>query len=90
MHCCRWEAETANDADVPVLKWAPDGKSILYARNENGVGNIWSVGLDGAHPTKLTDFSSDRIYSFDVSPEGRLVISRGTVQTDLVLLENVK
>jgi Tol biopolymer transport system component len=85
------------DLSVPVapgqvraFKWSPDGKSILYARNENGVGNIWSAGLEGGHPRKLTDFSSDQIYSFDVSPDNRLVISRGHIAGDLVLLENVR
>jgi Tol biopolymer transport system component len=76
--------------EVLAFKWASDGRSILYARNENGVGNIWSVGLDGGHPRKLTDFSSEQVYSFDVSPDNRLVVSRGHEMTDLVLLENVR
>jgi hypothetical protein len=49
--------KTANDADVLAFKWAPDGKSIFCARNQDDVGNIWSARLDGAHPKKLTDFS---------------------------------
>jgi Tol biopolymer transport system component len=73
-----------------AIKWAPDGKSILYAKNENDVGNVWSVPLEGGHPRKLTNFRSDLIFSFDVSPDNRLVVSRGHDDVDLVLLENVK
>ena len=75
---------------VVAFKWAPDGKSILYVRNENGVGNVFSVPLEGGHPKKLTDFRSESIFSFDVSPDNRLVVSRGHDEADLVLLENVK
>jgi eukaryotic-like serine/threonine-protein kinase len=70
--------------------WAPDGKSILYAREENGVGNIWSVPLDGKAPKKLTLFDSQAIFSFGVSRDNRLAISRGTDLVDAVLIKNVK
>jgi serine/threonine protein kinase/Tol biopolymer transport system component len=76
--------------EVVAFKWAPDGKSINYAKNENGVGNVWSVPLEGGRPKKLTDFQSEHIYSFDVSPDNRLVVSRGHEMPDLVLLENPK
>jgi Tol biopolymer transport system component len=77
-------------SEVVAMKWAPDGKSIRYARNENGVGNIWSVRLDGSHQRKLTEFGADRIYDFDVSANDHLVVSRGSEAVDLVLLQNVK
>jgi Tol biopolymer transport system component len=73
-----------------VLKWASDGKSVVYPKNENGVENLWSFRLDGGKPTKLTEFASDTIFSFDVSHDNRLVVSRGDVLHDLVLLENPK
>ena len=75
---------------VWTLKWASDGKSVLYPKNENGVENLWSFRLDGGKPTKLTDFPSDTIFSFDVSHDNRFVVSRGQVLHDLVLLENAK
>jgi Tol biopolymer transport system component len=76
------------DADVGGFTWAPDGKSILYALATNGVGNVWSVPLDGKPPRELTAFDSDQIFSFDVSPDNRLVISRGSVVRDVVLIKN--
>ncbi len=72
------------------LRWAADGKSILYSRNEGGLGNIWSVPLAGGAPRKITNFDSDQtIFAFDVSPENRLVISRGNWVSDVVLIKKV-
>ena len=74
-----------------LLRWAADGKSILYLRNESGVENIWSVPLAGGVPTRVTSFDSDqRIFAFDVSPDNRLVISRGNWVSDVVLIKNVR
>jgi hypothetical protein len=81
---CQWQGAFGG-----VFKWAPDGKSILYKTNENGVDNIWSVALTGGAPKKVTDFHSDLIFAFDVSPDHRLVLSRGRILDDLVLLQNV-
>ena len=74
-----------------LLRWAADGKSILYSRNEGGVGNIWSVPLAGGAPRKITNFDTDQtIFAFDVSPENRLVISRGNWISDVVLIKNMR
>jgi len=78
---------------IPVLSWAgpswaPDGKSILYTGAASGVGNIWSVPLDGAPPRELTAFDAEQIFAFDVSPDNRLAISRGTIVRDVVLIKN--
>ena len=76
--------------EVESFTWAPDGKSILYARSEHGVGNIWSAPLDGRPPKKLTAFDSELIFSFGVSPDNRLAISRGIYVRDVVLIKNVR
>jgi hypothetical protein len=69
---------------------APDGMSVLYARTEHGVGNIWSAPLDGRPPKRLTAFDSELIFSFAVSPDNRLVISRGIKVSDVVLISNIR
>jgi eukaryotic-like serine/threonine-protein kinase len=79
---------TVSVNEVNAFTWAPDGKSILYSRYTQGVGNIWSVPLDGKAPRKLTAFDSDRIFAFGVSPDNRLVISRGSFVRDVVLIKN--
>jgi Tol biopolymer transport system component len=76
--------------EVSAFTWAPDGKSILYARNDHGVGNIWSAPLDGKAPRKLTAFDSETIFAFGVSPDNRLVISRGSYVRDMVLIKNAR
>ena len=74
----------------PNPSWAPDGKSILYVDVTNRVGNIWSAPLDGKPPRKLTAFDADQIFAFDVSPDNRLAISRGSVVGDVVLIKNAR
>jgi tricorn protease-like protein len=82
--------ESIINAFASTLKWASDGKSVVYAKNEGGVDNLWSVRLKGGIPTKLSDFRADIIRAFDVSPDNRLVAARGEYMTDLVLLEKAK
>jgi Tol biopolymer transport system component len=76
--------------EVGTFKWSNDGKSILYARNEKGVGNIWSMTINGKTPKKITAFDSDAIFDFDVSVDNRLLVSRGAYVTDVVLIKNVR
>ena len=75
---------------VPAtLRWFPDGQSIAYIATKNGVSNILSQPLAGGEPKKLTDFSADRIFSFDFSSDGsRVVFARGVMRNNLVLIEN--
>ncbi len=42
----------------------------------------------GGPPRPSTHFTSDKIFWFDWSPDGRLALSRGTRQTDAVLIKN--
>lgn len=73
--------------DADSVRWAPDGKGFYYVRTKNGVGNVWSAPLEGKPVTQLTDFNSDKIFSFDVSTDKRLVIARGTMTSDIVLIK---
>jgi len=75
--------------DVDAWAWSPDGKALIYAKSENGVGNIWSTPLNRKLPKKLTAFDSDLIYAFGVSTDGRLALSRGGYLSDVVHLRNV-
>ena len=77
--------------NADYLRWAPDGGSVLFVRHdERDVGNIWSVPLDGSRPRQVTAFDSDVIFAFDVSPDGRLLLSRGRMLRDVVLIKNVR
>jgi len=67
--------------------WSPAGDAITYIREVDGVQNIWSLPLAGGEPHPITQFSEGRIFAFAWSADGKeLLLSRGDVQTDVVLL----
>src|SRR5262249_3425511 len=60
-----------------LIRWSADGKSMTYVDHRGGVDNIWSYPLEGSPAKQLTDFKEGRIFSFDWSPDSRLLASRG-------------
>ncbi|HMD83865.1 MAG TPA: protein kinase [Terriglobia bacterium] len=70
------------------LHWTPDAHAITFINSVNGVGNVWEQPLGGGPPKAVTHFTSDRIFWYDWSRDGRLAFSRGTKQTDAVLIKN--
>lgn len=70
------------------VRWSPDGKSILFPVNHNGVDNIWSYPIAGGSPKQVTHFDSDGIMAFDVDAKGRLVICRGAMVRTAVLIRH--
>ena len=69
------------------VRWSPDGLSVTYINQKDGVSNVWGLPLGGGAPERLTDFKTERIFSFDWSPDGKqLATSRGTVSNDVVLI----
>ena len=74
---------------TPVfLLWTPDGHSVSFPNSVNGVDNIWEQPVTGGPPKQVTHFTSDRIFAFDWSRDGRLALSRGSDTTDAVLIKN--
>jgi Tol biopolymer transport system component len=73
------------------IHWTPDGHAIAYAVTGGGVSNIWSQPLDGGPPKQLTAFREGLIFDFAWSRDGKqLALSRGTVNSDVVLISNFK
>ena len=72
----------------PNILWAPDGRSISFVNAVNGVDNVWEQPVEGGPPKPVTHFTSDKIFLFDWSRDGRLALSRGTELTDAVLIKN--
>ena len=73
------------------LDWMRDGKALAYVDTRNGVSNIWSLPIDGSPPRQLTNFKSDLIFRFALSPDGRqLVLARGTQTRDVVLIRDFR
>ena len=77
--------------DAGMLGWSLDSSALNYSQTQDGVSNIWSLPVDGGEPKQLTDWKSERIFTFDwLSGKGSLATSRGKTTTDLVLIENIK
>ena len=73
------------------LEWMRDGKALAYVDTRNGVSNIWSFPIDGSPPRQLTNFKSDLIFRFALSPDGRqLVMARGSQTRDVVLIRDFR
>ena len=71
--------------------WSPDSKAVLYVDSKNGVSNLMSQPLDG-HPSKqVTNFTDGTIFNFAWSADGKqLFLARGEINSDVVLIDNVK
>ena len=84
------ELKAIEGAEIPGwIRWSPDGGSVVYIAAKGGVDNLWSHPLDGTAPKQLTNFANDRIYSFDISPDGQHIIySRGHLAGYVVQLTN--
>jgi len=74
---------------LPFVRWSPDGQSITYPANRDGIANIWAQPLSGGLAKQLTDFKAEGRLRFDWSRDGKqLVLSRHVWTSDLVLLRN--
>jgi eukaryotic-like serine/threonine-protein kinase len=69
------------------FSWSADGNAIVYVVTSGGVSNLWQQPLNGGQRKQLTDFTSERIFWFDFSRDGKqLALSRGTQTGDVVLI----
>jgi Tol biopolymer transport system component len=74
-----------------LIRWTPDGLSIAYIANRDGVSNIWVQPLEGQPARKLTNFTSDKILWFDWSPDGQQFgVTRGAVTSDVVMIKDLQ
>jgi WD40 repeat protein len=73
------------------VQFTSDGKSVAYVIRENGVDNVLVQPLDGSAGHLITDFKSEQIWSFSLSPDGKsLAVLRGHYDSDVVLLQESK
>jgi Tol biopolymer transport system component len=64
-------AEKEFNITARYLRWTPDGRALLFVKNEGRVSNIWSQRVSGGPPVQITHFTSDLIRSFDLSADGK-------------------
>lgn len=73
------------------LVWSKDGKNLICVDTRSNISNLTSLPIDGGAATQLTQFTSDAIRSFALSPDGqRFVLSRGPSNVDLLLVQNFR
>lgn len=67
------------------VEWAPDGETIYFVGSrtdsEDGMPSLWAVDPDGTNVRELTGVGKPA-FSFDVGPDGRLVVLRGQVPAE--------
>jgi eukaryotic-like serine/threonine-protein kinase len=69
--------------------FSPDGKSLAFVVEENGVANVWMQPLDGSKGSPLTSFNSKNIVDFRWSHDGKsLAILRYSNISDVILLRD--
>jgi serine/threonine protein kinase len=72
-----------------LLHFSRDGKAVVYPVRENGVDNLWLQPLDGSRGKQITDFTSEHIYDFHWSFDGKqLALVRGHTDADVVLIRD--
>ena len=86
-----WPVRTIDlPPDAPQLqtvRWSPDSQFLQFIVKRGGVENIWQQPLDGGPPKQVTNFTSDRIFSYDWSHDGKtLAVIHGAWTADMVLL----
>jgi Tol biopolymer transport system component len=73
------------------VRWSIDDHALQYVLTKDGVANIWEQRLSGGPPKQLTQFASGLIFDFSWSKNGkRLLLARGSVTTDVVLLSHLR
>jgi Tol biopolymer transport system component len=78
------------EPSIPV-RWTADGRALTFVATKGGVSNLWRQPLDGATASQLTNFTSEQIFWFEWSRDGRqLALSRGVVNSDVVLISNFR
>jgi Tol biopolymer transport system component/DNA-binding winged helix-turn-helix (wHTH) protein len=69
------------------IQWTTDGRALTFVDNRDGVSNIWLQPLDGSPAKQLTNFTSETIFRFAWSPDGKMFVAeRGTEIGDIVLI----
>jgi Tol biopolymer transport system component len=64
----------------------PDGTGIAFVDTRDAVPNIWRKSIKGGPAQRVTNFTSEAILDFAWSKDGKLAVTRGRVQDDLVLI----
>ncbi|HEX8838138.1 MAG TPA: protein kinase [Candidatus Acidoferrum sp.] len=69
---------------------SPDDKSLIYGETHNSVTNLWKKPVAGGEGRQFTHFTTELIFNSVITPDGKLVMSRGHIQSDAILIRNFR
>lgn len=70
------------------VHWTLDGKAVTYRDWVNG---IWRQDLAGGPPERLKGLPEEKLYGYDLSPDGKyLAFTRGSETRDVVLISDFR
>jgi Tol biopolymer transport system component len=70
--------------------FSPDDKSLIYGETHNSVANLWKKPVNGGEGAQITHFPSELIFNSVMTPDGKLVVARGHIQSDAILIRNFR
>jgi Tol biopolymer transport system component len=74
-----------------ILRWAQDGEALIINTAPGDRGNLWRLPLDGGELQRLTNFTDERLFWFEYTPDGEtLVVSSGEYVRDAMLIRDFR
>ena len=74
----------------PFFLWSADGRSMVYLDNR-GAFDLFEQPIDGGAPRKVLDAAGARIFSFDISRNGRgFALAMGSETSDAVMISGIR
>jgi Tol biopolymer transport system component len=73
-----------------VIRWTGDGRAVVYTDYKDGVTNLRLQPVEGGPARQITSATREVFYSFDLAPDGRLLLANGLTTGDVVLFDRAK
>ncbi len=76
---------------LPLSHYVPEWlneSTVFFPATHNGVSNLWKAPLDGGPPVQLTHFTSDLIWNSELADDGAMIMARGKLESDAILIRN--
>jgi Tol biopolymer transport system component/DNA-binding winged helix-turn-helix (wHTH) protein len=72
------------------VRMTDDSKAVMYIEYP-AARDLWRQPISGGRPSRITNFGSGRLRSFDLMPDGRsVVVSRGQSSNEAVSITNFR